>query len=74
MGLTVGVIGLALLATGTMAALAEQRMGCLARLQQVTQEQYQAVAVAQLILMKTQTIQALLGQQAAQRAVAVTLP
>ena len=48
MGLMVGVIGLALLATDTMVERVALQMDCLARLQQVMQEQYQAAAAVRL--------------------------
>ena len=74
MGLTVGVIGLELLATGTMAEPVARQIVYPVTLQQVMQDQYPAVAAVQLGLIKTLTIQALLGTRAARRVVAVTLP
>jgi len=74
MGLMVGVIGLALLATDTMVERVALQMDCLARLQQVMQEQYQAAAAVRLFLMKTPAIQTLLGTRAARRVAAVMLP
>jgi threonine dehydratase len=75
MGLTVGVIGRVLLATGTMAEPVARQMGYLVvhpAQRQATPAGRPAVAAVQLGMMKTLTIQVILGQQAALLVAAVT--